>query len=111
MAFNIREGIWGLEHLRLRFWRQLFKVPTDHFIRNYEKQTSASKQATGHDGKPLFCERCGFATIEADFDGWRVQMCSALPLVKFDNPKFQQWFNKLKEQDCQSPLPEPILHE
>ena len=111
MAFNLRESFWGLGHLRLRLWRSLFKVSPDHFISKYTSAGNTVRVAKTSDGKDRNCERCGFVLLEADLDGWLLEMCSALPPVHLDSPKFKQWFATLANNDCQLHCPEPILHE
>jgi hypothetical protein len=124
VAFNIRESYWGLEHLRLRLWRQLFKIPADYFISKYttEKNPPETGDSLAEPQSALFriprepegygtCERCGFVLVEANIDGWQIQMCSALPPVHLDSPKFRQWLATLANRDCQLHRPEPILHE
>lgn len=45
---------------------------------------------------PILCERCGFVIMRAIFENsWKMEMCSALPLVALDNPKFQDWLTSL----------------
>lgn len=111
MAFNLRESFWGLEHLRLRLWRQLFKVPSRHFISKYSDTGIRVRQSASEGSAEKNCERCGFALVEADFDGWQLEMCSALPPAHLDSPKFKQWLHSLANRDCQLHHPEPILHE
>lgn len=115
MPFTPVETFWGVEHLRLALWRKLFKVPQNHFIAAIEStaQTSNIRVSVPIDnsGNEQACERCGFAIVEADYEGWQVQMCSALPLFKLDNPAFRQWLTTLSSIDCQQHQFEPILHD
>lgn len=92
MAFNVREGFWGLEHLRLGFCRKLFKMKVDAFMPRYQGKACRVEVLTADDGAPKLCARCGFVKMKAIFDsGWQMEMCSALPLVSLDNPVFKQW--------------------
>jgi len=111
VAFNIRESYWGLEHVKLRLWRQLFKISPDHFMSKYMSSGIPMRASQQPNGAGQTCERCGFDLLEADFDGWKVQMCSALPVAHLDSPEFQQWLAALANRDCQLHRPEPILHE
>lgn len=96
MAFNVREGIWGLEHLRLLLCRKLFNMKADAFMARYQDKGSKVEVLLDQYGNPALCSRCGFVKLKAVFDsGWQMEMCSALPLVRLENPVFGKWQSSL----------------
>lgn len=112
MAFNIREGIWGLEHLRLRLCRKVFKRPAEHYLPRYESQSIKFATVKLADGSDKCCDRCGFLLVLATLEnGWQVEMCSALPFLRLDSPAFSQWMTNLSSYDCQQHQYQPILHD
>lgn len=115
MAFNIREGFWGLEHLRLALCRRIFKMKPDSFIERYARTNVPVETCLDSKGKEVLCERCGFVIMKAVFPtGWQMEMCSALPIFKLDKPEFSSWLTTLsnppKELETAKGF-EPILHD
>lgn len=101
LAFNFREGYWGLEHLRLAICRRIFKMKPDCFMSRYKKPECVRTEICyDKDDKPALCERCGFVIMSAHFEnGWRLDMCSALPVVSLDNPEFKSWLTRLSQKE------------
>lgn len=112
MALNIREGFWGVEHLRIALFRRVFRKPEDAFMKRYEGMGANIERVLDTNGSAKICERCGYLLMRARFpNNWTMEMCSAFPLVKLDNPKFKDWFTQLTEEKSTKLPLEPILHE
>ncbi|MBX9725157.1 MAG: hypothetical protein K2X81_27385 [Candidatus Obscuribacterales bacterium] len=114
MAFNIRETYWGLKHLRLGFLRRLSKIQADAFLKQYEGQGVEIEACRDQANQEICCKRCGYLMMRARFEtGWFLEICSAMPIVKLNNPAFKDWLTSL----AKSPVPIPsaaggaILHD
>lgn len=116
MAINFREGVWGLEHLRIALCRKLFKTPSDAYIKRYENKGASIELCHDLAGNAIACDRCGYLLVRARYQsGWTMEMCSAHPLVALDNPVYVDWLATLTQRPVSAvekdiPL-EPILHE
>jgi hypothetical protein len=96
LAFNIREGIRGLEHLRLAACRKMFKMNANHYIQRYADSGMQTEVYLDHEGKEMHCERCGFVFLKVSLGGgWTMQTCSALPIVKLRDASFREWVTSL----------------
>lgn len=103
MAFNVREGYWGLEHLRLKLCRRLFNLKADLYYINRYANDSRVEILHSQNGQAELCSRCGFVLLKVSFEtGWHMEMCSALPLVNLDNPKFTDWRASLFSNEIES---------
>ncbi len=113
MAFNIRDGFWGLEHMRIALFRRIFRTPVDVHLKRYEGKGAVIEKVLDTNGTPQICERCGFLLVRGRYSNhWTMEMCSAFPLVKLDNLQFQDWFANLTDAEKSTKIPlEPILHE
>lgn len=101
MAFNVRETIHGLNHLRLRFCRKWLKQPAGRFLPGYVDGSGAVEfsAALAQSGEQLECPRCGFALVRARFaNGWHLEMCSALPIVNPGDTRFMRWLEALADE-------------
>ncbi len=112
MAFNIREGYWGLEHLRLALCRKLFNMKPEHYISRYAETGTRLAFPENERSDARVCERCGFVIMRAELEGgWLIEMCSALPLVSLKNRGFQNWFSELAVKNkTESAAGRKILH-
>jgi hypothetical protein len=119
LVVNVREGIFGLEHLRLAACRQLFNMKADAFVKRFAGLAVPVEVCLDASGNPINCERCGFVMVRATFaNGWHTEMCSALPLVDLEKPAFCDWLTSLagkkldcQKDGCQTADLEPILHD
>ena len=65
-------------------------------MERYARTSARVEICLDTNGNQILCERCGFVIMKAGFEnGWKMEMCSALPLVAIDNPKFQTWLTTL----------------
>ncbi|MBX9686452.1 MAG: hypothetical protein K2X27_07090 [Candidatus Obscuribacterales bacterium] len=103
MAFNVREGIRGLEHLRLSACRKLFNMKPETFIEKHRKSGLSVEACIGKDGQPIKCGRCGFILMKSKLENdWQLECCSAFPVFSLKNPDFQLWMRNLAAQSLQS---------
>ena len=101
MLFTWRETFWGLRHLALRFSRRLLGKPADAFIKRYAG--TGAEPVQDQNGSVQECLICGFTLISLEMEeGWRMEMCSALPVLDIGSADFKQWAHSLSEPDRKS---------
>jgi hypothetical protein len=80
MPFNFRETVGAINHLRLRWERDLFKRPADLYLRNLETPSSLRQLVSIAEPaeQDALCAICGFRVAKLKIaGGWTLETCSA----------------------------------
>ncbi len=96
LPFNVRETFWGLNHLRLKACRGIFKMQPDAFLERFTNKGFLIEICLDEQKNQILCSRCGFVMMRASLEGaWPMELCSAMPILDLTNPAFRDWLTSL----------------
>lgn len=100
MILKANEAAGGLKHAGLGWQRVLLRRPSESLLprllpslKNLGLPAGSVLDASG---KPRTCAICGYALVRIQLeDGWTMDICSAMPVLRFNHPLLSRWLKDL----------------
>ncbi len=112
MIFKANEAVGGLKHASMGWQRIILKRPVESLLprflptlKNIGIDAGAAQDASGQIRR---CAICGYALARVTLDnGWTMDVCSAMPVLKFNHPLLNRWVKDMPSDK----LPEPAAKQ